>query len=273
MKGTYYIYVQSYLYNEPVLPLLSKNTISHPLDRLMELFYNPSAWKGIFMSVLLSLTLFSYSQAQQLVNNTRPTLDRIPDYSTRFSTDLHFIELNGITAGDEIDQEVSIEVSTEDNDLIETIGADIVDNGKAFISYRLKEGAAGTATVTVIVTDNGLTPASITRIFRITSEALNRELAEKTLSTESGNNHLKAFPNPALLSTRVYFSTPHDEQRVALDLYTLSGAKIKQLFTGKTRAHESYYVDINSKNLATGVYIVRLIGQSHTANLKLVLAR
>ena len=226
------------------------------------------------MSISLVFSLFlSYSiQAQGNVRNSRPTLDLIPDYSTRFSTDLHFIEVNGITAGDETDQEVTIAVSTGDKDLIESLEADLVDNGKAFIYYRLKEGATGTATVKVVVTDNGTTPSSISRTFRIIAESLHRELPARP-QQEARDNHLRAFPNPAALSTRVYFSTPVDEQLIAVDLYTLSGVKIKQLFTGSTSAHRSYSVDVNSRNLATGVYIIRLTGQSHAANIKLVVAR
>jgi hypothetical protein len=237
--------------------------------------YNPSAWKGIYICVSLVFSLFltCQIQAQDEVRNSKPTLDRIPDYSTRFSTDLHFIELNGITAGDETDQEVSIAVSTQDKDLIESVEADLLDNGKGFIYYRLKDGATGTATVKVVVTDNGATPSSITQTFHITSEALNHELPSTPISKEAQNQHLKAFPNPALFSTRVYFSTPNDEKRVTVDMYTLSGAKIKQLFTGRTLAFQSYYVDVNSRNLASGVYIVRLTGQSHSANFKLVVAR
>lgn len=240
----------------------------------MNFFYNPSTWKGISMLIPLLLNFFSYSiQAQDNVRNSRPTLDRIPDYSTRFSTDLHFIELNGITAGEETDQEVTIAVSTGDIDIIESIEADLVDNGKAFIYYRLKEGASGTATVKVVVTDNGALPSSISRTFHIAAEGLNRDLPVKPLLQEEYNHHLKAFPNPAALSTRVYFSTSDNEQRVAVDMYTLSGIKIKQLFTGSTLARETYAVDVDSRNLATGVYIVRLTGQSQIANLKLVVAR
>jgi hypothetical protein len=241
----------------------------------MNFFYNPSTLKGISMSISLVFSLFLSDpiQAQDNVRNSRPTLDQIPDYSTRFSTDLHFIELNGITAGEETDQEVTIAVSTGDKDLIESIEADLLDNGKAFIYYRLKEGTTGTATVKVVVTDNGETPSSISRTFRIISESLNRELLTKPLLQEAHNHHLKAFPNPTALSTRVYFSTPNDEQRVAVDMYTLSGVKIKQLFTGSTLARESYSVDVDSRKLATGVYVVRLTGQSHTVNLKLVVAR
>lgn len=241
----------------------------------MNFFYNPSTWKRISMSISLVFSLFlSYSiQGQDNVRNSRPTLDRIPDYSTRFSTDLHFIELNGITAGEETDQEVTIAVSTGDKDLIESVEADLVGNGKAFIYYRLKEGATGTATVKVVVTDDGATPSSISRTFRITSESLNRELPTKPILQEAQNHQLKAFPNPAVLSTRVYFSTPVDEQQVAVDLYTLSGVKIKQLFTGSTSARKSYSVDVDSRNLATGVYIVRLTSQSPEVNLKLVVAR
>ena len=241
----------------------------------MIFFYNPSTWKGISMSISLVLSLFlSYSiQAQDNFRNSSPTLDRIPDYSTRFSTDLHFIELNGITAGEETDQEVTIAVSTGDKDLIESIEADLLDNGKGFIYYRLKAEATGTATVKVVITDNGATPSSISRTFHIISESLNREIATNPLIQEANKHQLKAFPNPAALSTRVYFSTPVDEQQVSVDIYTLSGVKIKQLFTGSTSAHKSYSVDVDSRNLASGIYIVRLTGQSPAVNLKLVVAK
>ena len=241
----------------------------------MNYFYNPLPWKGIFMSISLVFSLFlSYStQAQDNVRNSRPTLDQIPDYSTRFSTDLRFIELKGITAGEETDQEVDIAVSTGDKDLIESIEADLVGNGKAFVYYRLVEGATGTATIKVVITDNGETPSSISRTFHITSEGLNREISPKPLLQETNNHHLKAFPNPAVLLTRVYFSTPTDVQRVAVDMYTQSGVKIKQLFTGSTLARKTYSVDVDSRSLATGVYIVRLTGQTEEVNLKLVVAR
>ena len=240
----------------------------------MNFFFNATAWKWISVSVSLVISLFlSYSiQAQDNVGNSRPTLDRIPDYSTRFSTDLHFIELNGITAGQETDQEVTIAVSTGDKDLIEFIDADLVGNGKAFISYRLKQGAVGTGTVKVVVSDNGATPASFSRTFHITAEGLTHEPPAQPL-LEVYNPNLKAIPNPSVLSTRIYFSTPDDEQQVALEMYTLSGIKISQLFTGSTLARQSYSVNVDSRNLATGVYIVRLTGKANISNLKLVVAK
>jgi hypothetical protein len=241
----------------------------------MNSFYTSSTWKGFSMatSLVFSVLLSCSIQAQDNVRNSKPTLDLIPDYSTRFSTDLHFIELNGITAGDETDQEVTIDVFTGDKDLIESLEADLVDNGKGFIYYRLREGATGTATVKVVVTDNGATPSSMSRTFRITSEALNHDLPSKTAIQEAENNQLKAIPNPAYRSTRVYFSTPRDEERIAVEIYTLSGARIKQLFTGPTLARKTYSVDVDSRSLASGAYIVRLVGESHKANLKLVVAK
>ena len=241
----------------------------------MNFFYNLASWKRISMSAFLVFSLaFCYStKAQDRARNSRPTLDRIPDYSTRFSKDLHFIEINGVTAGDETDQEVTITVSTGDIDLIESIEADLVDNGKGFIYYRLKQDACGTATVKVVITDNGEVPSSVSQTFHITAEGLNRDLTMKPLFQVAHNHHLKAFPNPVALSTRVYFSTANDQQQVAVNMYSLSGTKIRQLFAGSTLARETYSVDVDSRNLATGVYIVRLSGQSHTSNLKLVVAR
>lgn len=224
------------------------------------------------LSLVISLFSSFSIQAQDNVGNSRPTLDRIPDHSTQVSADLHFIELSGITAGQESDQEVTIAVTTGDKDLIEFIDADLVGNGKAFISYRLKQGAVGTGTVKVVVSDNGATPASFSRTFHITAEGLTREFPTQPLS-EVYNPHLKAIPNPSVLSTRIYFSTTDDEQQVTVDMYTLSGIKIRRLFTGSTLAHQYYSVNVDSRNLATGVYIVRLTGKANISNLKLVVAK
>jgi hypothetical protein len=238
-------------------------------------FYYLSKRNTISTSLVLGLCVFLSCSIQAQVNvpNSRPTLDPIPDYTTSLSTDIRYIELNGITPGEETDQQVSLDVSTEDKDLIESIGVDLVDNGKAVINYLLKGGAAGTATVKVVVKDNGVTPSSFTRTFHIIIEALNRDLPTKSLLEEPVQHLLKAVPNPVLVTSRVFFSTPNDEQSVVVDLYTLSGSKIKQLFTGSTLAGQSYYVDVNSRSLAAGVYIVRLTGQSHTSNLRLVVAK
>src|SRR5690349_5772145 len=102
----------------------------------MNLCYTPPSWKSISMSISLVFCLFiSYSiQAQE--RNTKPTLDKIDDYSTRFSTGLHFIDLTGISAGDETEQEVTVDVSTGDEDLIESLEADVLANGKGVIYYR-----------------------------------------------------------------------------------------------------------------------------------------
>ena len=235
----------------------------------------PLKWKTypLFLLLFTSLSYSYSSSAQSNIPNARPTLDVIADQTTSFTKDMRFVELSGITPGDEPDQQVTIDVTTEDKDLIESIGADLMDNGKAFINYQLKEGAVGTATVKVVVTDNGSIPASYSRTFHIIIEGLNRELETKSLLEPEAVHSLKAVPNPALITSRIFFSTPQDEENVTVDLYTLSGAKVKQLFTGNTVENRSNYVDVNIKSLASGVYIVRLTGQSHTSNIKLVVAK
>jgi hypothetical protein len=225
------------------------------------------------MALALGLFLSRPIQAQVSVSNSSPTLDAIADDTISFSPDIRYIELNGITPGEESDQQVSIVVSTQDSNMVRSIGADLVDNGKAFINYQLNEGATGTATVKVVVTDNGTIPSSFTRIFRITVEGLNHEIITEPPLEEEAATQLKAVPNPALASTRISFSTPQDEEHAVVDLYTLSGVKIQQLFTGSTLAQRPYYVDVSVKHLATGIYIVRLAGRSQTSNLKLAVAK
>jgi hypothetical protein len=231
--------------------------------------------KRITTAVAVALAfLFSYSlQAQDIISNSPPTLDPVANDTTIQSSDIRYIELNGITPGQETDQQVQITVSTQDSDIVQSIGADLVDNGKAFINYQLKESATGTATVKVVITDNGPTPSSFTRIFHITIEKPERDLTTTSVPEETVVEQMKAVPNPALLSTRLFFSTPQDEKLAVLDLYTLSGAKVLQLYAGNTLANRPYSVDVNVRNLATGVYIVRLTGQSQTSNLKLVVAK
>ena len=239
----------------------------------MNRFYPTSTKRLSITAALIAGLLFSNSTfAQQNVRNSKPTINPISDYVTRFSPDMRYIELEGITPGDEDDQEVKIDVSTEDKDLIENIGVDLVDNGRAFIYYQLKEGAVGSARIKVVVTDNGVAPASVSRTFHIITEALNHELAPDTVQ-QAASRLLKAHPNPAVTSTRISFSTPHDEQRVAVELFNVSGAKVRQLFSGSTVANKPYYVDVNSRTLAAGVYMVRLTGQAHSANLRLVVAK
>lgn len=204
--------------------------------------------------------------------NTRPTFSPIADLTTRYSPDLRFIKLVNVTAGHEPDQEVNVSVSSKDQDLIETLGADLTGNGNGFIYYKLKQGATGTATVQVTVSDNAPVPAITTRIFHITVSSLLHDVPAITAPVIT-KTVLNAYPNPAIVSTQVWFSTPRDERSVAVDLYSLTGAKIRQLYNGSTKSGQSYSVSVNSRNLPAGVYLVRLAATSHTTQMQLAVGK
>jgi gliding motility-associated-like protein len=86
--------------------------------------------------------------------NEVPTLSAIGDQTLCATTVTQTVALAGISAGPETGQTTTLSVSSSNSSLFESLTAS--GNGATgTLSYRLKSGAAGTATVTVMVTDNG----------------------------------------------------------------------------------------------------------------------
>lgn len=226
---------------------------------------------------ILCLSITSYGQ-NAAVNST-PTLHPIEDLTVRSTGDTRFIALTGITAGDELEQVTNISVSCTNSELIALLEADQTSNGQAFIRYRLKPGATGSANIRVLVTDNGTPAAETSRIFHLTVESAAiyspppvKMIPAATLSPDKSIT-LKAYPNPFPSNATVSFSTPMDEQHVSLDIYHLSGVKVQRLYSGNTTAAQKYAVSVNRANLSPGIYILRLTTSRQTEQLKLVVAQ
>ena len=83
---------------------------------------------------------------------------------------------------------------------------------------------------------------------------------------------MKAFPNPFANSTTIEFTAKTDGV-VTVNVYTLSGAKVVELFNGKVKSDESNQVIFNGTNLTNGIYIYKITVDDKVYYDKLILQK
>lgn len=101
----------------------------------------------------------------------------------------------------------------------------------------------------------------------------NREalLVMEELASPSGFAMLNAYPNPFNNKTRVSFNLDC-EQSVRLEARDLQGRTVAILFAGKGSSGENRVV-WDAASVPSGVYLIRLEGETHAAGLKVALVR
>lgn len=87
--------------------------------------------------------------------NEAPTFVAPANQDVCYVTEIQSLTVSGITAGPESAQSLTLSVSSTNADLFDQLSLGTVTNGTSLLSYRLKEGASGTAQITVTVSDNG----------------------------------------------------------------------------------------------------------------------
>jgi O-glycosyl hydrolase len=117
------------------------------------------------------ITTFTVSVYEEI--NNKPTIDSIPAKSIKAEVGNDNVQLMGISDGDKSNQTLTFEATASNNDIVTNLSVGPVVNGVATLSFT-KTGAAGTATITVKVTDNGGNAGnngnqSFSRTFQITS--------------------------------------------------------------------------------------------------------
>jgi gliding motility-associated-like protein len=86
--------------------------------------------------------------------NEVPTLAPIASQTICFTSAVQTLPLTGISAGPELNQTTTLSVSSNNAALFQSLT--VAGSGSTgTLSYRLRDGAAGTATITVTVKDNG----------------------------------------------------------------------------------------------------------------------
>lgn len=77
----------------------------------------------------------------------------------------------------------------------------------------------------------------------------------KTAAT--AGTQLLAYPNPLETMTTVAFTTTEATQ-ATVNLYSVDGKKVKEVFSGATEAQQLYNITLDAGQLANGVYILQL---------------
>jgi len=80
---------------------------------------------------------------------------------------------------------------------------------------------------------------------------------------------LETYPNPFNSSFEIQF-TPMSDDRITVDLYTFTGAKLKGIFAGDVKADENYSWIFDSGNLNDELYILLIQGNKSYAFKRIV---
>jgi hypothetical protein len=81
---------------------------------------------------------------------------------------------------------------------------------------------------------------------------------------------LTSYPNPFSGTATVEFVVAADEQKVMLNLYNVAGMKTRSLYQGSAKANQLYRFELNSQDLAPGVYFIHLVSPLKTVNRKII---
>ena len=81
-----------------------------------------------------------------------------------------------------------------------------------------------------------------------------------------------AYPNPFNPQTTVTFAVAN-KQNVTMHLYNVLGQRVATLFNGTVEANNLQTVRIESSNLQSGTYLVRLVGENFTGTQRITLVK
>jgi len=120
--------------------------------------------------------------------NEAPTLATVGDLTVCASNDMHTIVLRGISAGPESTQVAELFVSSNASQLFDQLYVQYSSGSEGTLMYRLKEGAAGSAIISLKVKDNGGTENGGEDEFDTSFNVLINTLPVAVLSSDDGTS-------------------------------------------------------------------------------------
>lgn len=147
--------------------------------------------------IILFLNISIDSTGQFLFNNP-PTIDPIDDYGPVLeNSESHWIILTGISSGRNeynLNQQVSITVSTSNEDLIDNLNVKYDGGESAYLSFALNENANGNATISVTLNDGYYWRNITTEDFKVIVRAVNGKptftISESQIKANEGEGEI-----------------------------------------------------------------------------------
>lgn len=137
----------------------------------------------------------------------------------------------------------------------------------------IQEGSYRETEFTVRLLENAPTAGTMEVLFEVSDGRGNIWEKVIRLQTDSPSevNLIQNFPNPFNPSTIIRFELP-DANDVRLDVYDMLGRRVAQLINDRMTAgrHE---ITFDASNLASGVYMYRLITDNQVINRQMVLIK
>ncbi len=81
-----------------------------------------------------------------------------------------------------------------------------------------------------------------------------------------------AYPNPFNPSATIGFAVVRT-QDVELGLYNALGRKVRTLFAGRVQGQTRFEAQVNGEGLPSGLYLVRLVGDSFSTTRRVTLLK
>ncbi|MEJ7778416.1 MAG: family 10 glycosylhydrolase [Daejeonella sp.] len=81
---------------------------------------------------------------------------------------------------------------------------------------------------------------------------------------------LRAYPNPFTSQLKLTFTLANDQERVILEIFDLSGNRLRQVYTGKAKANKAYDFHVDVSNFQGQFFNARLVADGKVYNFRLV---
>jgi hypothetical protein len=125
-----------------------------------------------------------------------------------------------------------------------------------------------------ISVDNGIGKAISKEMFRVTKNAvsLTSTVAPESAAKAGSTQELEVYPNPVRDKAHVSFSLTKDEG-YSLNLYDMRGSLLRKLGNGTAQAGQRYEFEVDVHLLPEGIYIARLITDSHMQMVRITVGK
>ena len=106
------------------------------------------------------------------------------------------------------------------------------------------------------------------------STASAQEDAERVSPDQMPSGYMleSAYPNPFNPTATIGFAVVRT-QNVELGLYNALGRKVRTLFSGRIQGQTRFEAQVNGEGLPSGLYLVRLVGDSFSTTRRVTLLK